>query len=110
MPAPASARIIAFLRSQRSTRAPANGVIRICGTCEASNMVASCVTDPVCWKTKMLRANAVRLVPTSETNCPAHTMENVFMLGPEGSPEAITGCSAVDICRIVGTSQPSVNR
>jgi len=51
--------------------------------------MASCVTDPVSWNTKMLRANAVRLVPISDTSWPDHTIRKVRMCGP--SP----GCTGI---------------
>ena len=46
-PDPASDRIIAHLRSHRSTSAPAIGVNRIWGSCEARRTNESCVADPV---------------------------------------------------------------
>ena len=74
--APASEKIIAWRRSQRSTSAPASGSIRSAGSAETSWMRAKSVVEPVFRYTQTPRAKAVSPDPVRDTSCPNQMTTN----------------------------------
>jgi hypothetical protein len=78
-PATLSAANMTTRRLTRSTITPAVGARTIPGRFTAKSMSPSRVTEPVSWYTQMVMANPVIAVPTCDTNCPTHTVQNVRM-------------------------------